>query len=87
MSIIIFQRRKENKIIHRENQSLMAAYLIAYRNEGNELLTSETVFMRNLVAAKSSATSAAPDMTYTITISDIGDEPLATKKNGKWCNH
>ena len=65
----------------------MPAYIISYRNEGNELLTSETVFMRNLIAAKSSATSAAPDMTDTITISDIGGELLATKEHGKWCNH
>ena len=65
----------------------MPAYLISYLNEGSELLTSETVFMRNLIAAKSSATSAASDMTDTITISDIGDKLLATKKNGKWNDH
>ncbi|SGZ10981.1 hypothetical protein [Moritella viscosa] len=65
----------------------MAAYLISYRNEDNELLTSETVFMRSLTMAKSSATSAASDMTDTITISDIGDKLLATKENGKWNDH
>ncbi|CAM2895366.1 hypothetical protein [Moritella viscosa] len=64
----------------------MAAYLITYLNEGNELLITETVFMRNLIAAKSSATSAAPNMTYTIVISDVAGEPLATKESGKWKN-
>ncbi|MGC3836410.1 hypothetical protein ACPSKX_20485 [Moritella viscosa] len=64
----------------------MAAYLISYRNEDNELLTSETVFMRSLTMAKSSATSAAPNMTYTIVISDVAGEPLATKESGKWKN-
>ena len=64
----------------------MPAYLISYRNKDNEPLISETVFMRNLVAAKTSATTSAPDIAYIITISDVSDKLLSTKEDGKWKN-
>ena len=42
--------------------------------------------MRNLAAAKTSATTTAPNITYSITISDVGNKLLSIKENGRWKN-
>jgi hypothetical protein len=81
MKIIIFQYNNLKEFL-----SLMPAYIISYLNKDREPLITETVFMRNLAAAKTSATTTAPDIAYIIAISDVGDKILSTKEDGKWKN-
>ncbi|EGU34601.1 hypothetical protein VII00023_00885 [Vibrio ichthyoenteri ATCC 700023] len=62
----------------------MAAYKIIYLNDSNELIKSETVFMRGLRGAKTSSASRAPSCTVKIELRDIADRLLAFKENNRW---
>jgi hypothetical protein len=64
----------------------MPAYILSHLNKDREPLITETVFMRNLAAAKRSATTSTPDIAHVITISDVGDKLLSIKEDGKWKN-
>ena len=49
----------------------MAAYKIIYLNDANELIKSETVFMKGLRGAKTSSAALAPSSTVKIELRDI----------------
>lgn len=51
------------------------------------LLRKESIFMRNLNAAKTSASIKAPFGTESIEIYDITDKLLSVKELGKWKDH
>lgn len=62
----------------------MAAYKIVYLNDSDELIKSETVFMKGLRGAKTSAAALAPSCTNKIELRDITDRLLAFKENSRW---
>ena len=63
----------------------MAVFNIRYLDKERNTLKSETVYMRSLTAAKTSATGQATENTFKIEISDVVDKPLAFRyANGKW---
>ncbi|EOA8958728.1 hypothetical protein ACIMS1_004400 [Vibrio harveyi] len=63
----------------------MPAYTIIYSNQDNEKLLKETVFMKNLGAAKRSALANAPVITQHIAIYDLMEKCLTQKLNdGPW---
>ena len=63
---------------------IMPAFKVKYLNSKKELLHCESIFMKNLGAAKRSSSSMAPMNTESIEIYDIGEKWLATKELGKW---
>ncbi|OCH42339.1 hypothetical protein [Aliivibrio fischeri] len=62
----------------------MPAFKVKYLNSKKELLHCESIFMKNLGAAKRSSSSMAPMNTESIEIYDIGEKWLSTKEFGKW---
>ena len=64
----------------------MSAFNITY-HLNDTLLHKECVFMKNLVAAKKSATVQSPQRHVVIKISDLMDNLLAERQEGKWRDH
>jgi nucleoid DNA-binding protein len=63
----------------------MAVYNIRYLDKEKKTIKSETVYMRSLPAAKTSATNQATESTFKIEISDVVDKLLAFRyATGKW---
>lgn len=62
----------------------MSAFKVKYFNSKKELLHCESIFMKNLGAAKRSSSSMAPMSTERIEIYDVSDKWLAIKELGKW---
>ncbi|MUK76614.1 hypothetical protein GNP84_06800 [Aliivibrio fischeri] len=62
----------------------MPAFKVKYLNSKKELLHCESIFMKNLGAAKRSSSAMAPMNTESIEIYDIGEKWLATKEFGVW---
>ena len=65
----------------------MANYRIKYRDDMDVVLRKESILMRNLSAAKISASIKAPFGTESIEIYDITDKLLSVKELGKWKDH
>ncbi|MBB1313422.1 hypothetical protein H5091_07810 [Aliivibrio sp. SR45-2] len=63
---------------------IMPAFKVKYLNSKKELLHCESIFMKNIGAAKRSSSSMAPMNTESIEIYDVGEKWLATKELGKW---
>ncbi|OUJ39274.1 hypothetical protein CGH72_08655 [Vibrio parahaemolyticus] len=63
----------------------MPAFTIVYKSKNNEQLLKETIFMKNLGAAKRSAISQAPVITHNVKIYDLMERCLSVKTIGsKW---
>ncbi|WP_154724051.1 hypothetical protein [Vibrio cyclitrophicus] len=63
----------------------MAVFNVRYLDKERNTLKSETVYMRSLTAAKTSATGQATENTFKIEITDVVDKPLAFRyATGKW---
>ncbi len=63
----------------------MAVFNIRYLDKERNTLKSETVYMRSLTAAKTSATGQATENTFKIEITDVVDKPLTFRyATGKW---
>ena len=63
----------------------MAVFNIRYLDKEKNTLKSESVYMRSLATAKTSATTHATENTFKIEISDVVDKPLAFRyATGKW---
>ncbi len=63
----------------------MAVYNIRYLDKEKKTIKSETVYMRSLGAAKTSATTQATENTFKIEISDVVNKLLAFRyATGKW---
>ncbi|MEZ8088357.1 hypothetical protein AB4586_19185 [Vibrio sp. 10N.222.49.E4] len=63
----------------------MAVFNIRYLDKEKNTLKSETVYMRSLAAAKTSATTHATENTFKIEITDVVNKPLAFRYlPGKW---
>lgn len=60
----------------------MPAFTIIYKSEIDELLLKETVFMKNLGAAKRSAMAQAPEITHQVKIYDLMERCLSYKEIG-----
>ncbi|MCQ9091276.1 hypothetical protein [Vibrio alginolyticus] len=65
----------------------MPAYTIVYKTKNDDVLLKETVFMKNLGAAKRSAMSNAPVITHKIEICDLMEKCLSHREGGEpWKN-
>ncbi|EJB8438989.1 hypothetical protein MW344_003576 [Vibrio parahaemolyticus] len=65
----------------------MPAYTIVYKSENDNSLLKETVFMKNLGAAKRSAMSNAPIITHKVEIYDLMEKCLSRREGGApWQN-
>ncbi|EHK2924783.1 hypothetical protein J7Y46_004674 [Vibrio parahaemolyticus] len=65
----------------------MPAYTIIYKSERDESILKETVFMKNLGAAKRSSMSNAPLITHKVEIYDLMEKCLSRREGGKaWKN-
>lgn len=64
----------------------MSAFNITYHLNDTQL-HKECVFMKSLVAAKKSATVQSPQRHVVIKISDLMDNLLAERQEGKWLDH
>ncbi|EOV3440303.1 hypothetical protein ACOW85_003892 [Vibrio parahaemolyticus] len=58
----------------------MPAYTIIYKSDHNEPILKETVFMKNLGAAKRSAMSNAPRITHKVEIYDLMEKCLSHRE-------
>ena len=66
----------------------MPAFTIVYKSKNDEQLLKETIFMKNLGAAKRSAISQAPVITHNVKIYDLMERCLSVKTIGsKWEDH
>ncbi len=65
----------------------MPAFTIVYKNQSDEQLLKETIFMKNLGAAKRSAMSNAPVITEKVEIYDLMEKCLSRREIGApWRN-
>ena len=63
----------------------MAVYHLRYFDKNDALIKAESVFMRSLAAAKTSATVHITPLTHKIVIGDIVDKPFAVRyATGQW---
>lgn len=64
----------------------MSAFNITYHLNDTQL-RKECVFMKTLTSAKQSATAQSPQRHVVIKISDLMDNLLAERQEGKWRDH
>ncbi|PSU67892.1 hypothetical protein C9J20_19490 [Photobacterium phosphoreum] len=64
----------------------MSAFNITYHLNDTQL-HKECVFMKSLAYAKQSATAQSPQRHVVIKISDLMDNLLAERQEGKWRDH